>query len=277
MITYLEKKPDELFWQKGFKNNKERNVSDKSVSETVSQLTNLSHEIHTPLNGILGVAQLMLNSEEITPVIKDDVEMIVESGNALLSLIDDILKLLQIESGSMKINCEPLQLNSILDNIHANILISNQYLEKKSKLQNVELRRYKYTEDILTLSDAEILQEVIFKLLENALKFTNQGVIEFGYTIVKKEIVFFVKDTGIGIPEDKTKKIFNRFIQVDDSPSREYKGAGLGLTIAKGLIKLLNGKIWCESNIGKGSCFYFTIPYKLVPTQTDFKELKVKN
>jgi CheY-like chemotaxis protein len=112
------------------------------------------------------------------------------------------------------------------------------------------------------MSDVERLQQILINLIGNALKFTVKGHVEFGYEIEKKEILFYVEDTGIGIPKEKQDTVFDRFMQADNTLTRKFGGSGLGLAISKGLVELLDGKIWCESVPDKGSTFYFTIPYR---------------
>ena len=224
-------------------------------------LANMSHEVRTPLNGILGLAQVMLKSENMPPAFRNDVKMIVESGSSLLALIEDIMDVSKIEAGQMKIKYKPFFLNTLIDQLYSLFLANPLYLQKNALQQNIKLTYDKPDNDITILSDPDRLQQIFVNLIGNALKFTQKGFVHFGYTIEKQEITFYVKDSGIGIPKDKTEKIFERFTQVDNTLARKFSGSGLGLAISKGLTSLLNGKIWCESDLGKGSNFYFTIPY----------------
>ena len=224
-------------------------------------LANMSHEVRTPLNGILGIAQVMLKSETIDPSNRNDVKMIVESGSSLLALIEDIMDVSKIEAGQMKIKYKPFVLNSLIDQLYSMFLAHPLFLQKNSEQKNIELKYVKQDGNITIMSDPDRIQQIFVNLIGNALKFTQKGFVHFGYSIKKQEITFYVKDSGIGIPRDKTEKVFERFTQVDNTLARKFSGSGLGLAISKGLITLLNGKIWCESSLGKGSNFYFTIPY----------------
>ena len=224
-------------------------------------LANMSHEVRTPLNGILGLAQVMLKSEDIPLKFRNDVKMIVESGTSLLTLIEDIMDVSKIEAGQMKIRYKPFFLNTMIDQLYSIFMSNPLYLQKNAQQQNIELRYEKPCENIAIMSDPDRILQIMINLIGNALKFTQKGFVHFGYTIENEEITFYVKDSGIGIPEDKSEQIFKRFTQVDNTLARKFKGSGLGLAISKGLITLLNGRIWYESELEKGSCFYFTIPY----------------
>jgi PAS domain S-box-containing protein len=224
-------------------------------------LANMSHEVRTPLNGILGLAQLLLKSDIASELRSDYVKMIVESGSSLLTLIEDIMDVSKIEAKQMKIKYKPFQLNTLIDQLYSIFLANPLYLQKNASEKNIELLYHRSEENVSLISDPDRLQQIFVNLIGNALKFTQSGSVEFGYEVKKGHVLFHVKDTGIGIPKDKSEKIFERFIQVDNTLARKYGGSGLGLAISKGLVNLLNGEIWCESEPGKGSTFYFTIPY----------------
>ncbi len=237
-------------------------VAEESDRLKSAFLANMSHEVRTPLNGILGLAQLLLKSDIEQDMRTDYVKMIVESGSSLLTLIEDIMDVSKIEAKQMKIKYKPFHLNALIDQLYSVFLAHPLYLQKNAGGQNnIELRFDKSEEDICLISDPDRLQQVFVNLIGNALKFTQHGFVQFGYKLRKQQILFYVKDTGIGIPKDKTEKIFERFTQVDNTLARKFGGSGLGLAISKGLINLLNGNIWCESDLGKGSTFYFTVPY----------------
>ena len=250
-------------------------VAEESDRLKSAFLANMSHEVRTPLNGILGLAQVLLKTEDISPKVRNDVKMIVESGSSLLSLIEDIMDVSKIEAGQMKIKYKPFFLNTLMDQLYSIFLAHPLYLQRNVGQKNIELRYDKPSANITIMSDPDRLQQIFVNLIGNALKFTKTGFVHFGYTIKKQDIIFYVKDSGIGIPTDKTNKIFERFTQVDNTLARKFSGSGLGLAISKGLVNLLNGTIWCESDLGKGSRFYFTIPYHptamLVGTDTPQK------
>jgi len=236
-------------------------VAEESDRLKSAFLANMSHEVRTPLNGILGLAQVLVKAEEATPKIRSDAKIIVESGSSLLNLIEDILDVSKIEAGQMKIKYKPFFLNTLMDQLYSMFLAHPLFLQKNTEQKNIELKYDKPDGNVTIMSDPDRLLQIFVNLIGNALKFTQKGFVHYGYTIQKPKIIFYVKDSGIGIPEEKIEKIFERFIQVDNTLTRKFSGSGLGLAISKGLITLLEGNIWCESEIGKGTTFFFTIPY----------------
>ena len=226
-----------------------------------SFLANMSHEVRTQLNGILGLAQMIQQSKAIEHDIRTDVKMIVESGNSLLALFDNIVDMMKIEENQIKITSKPFFLNKLMDEIFSMFLVHPVYKQKNAKCQNILLKYDKPDKNIAIMADPERLKQILVNLIGNALKFTEKGYIYYGYNIKDGEIVFYVMDSGIGISMDKKETIFDRFAREDNPLTRQYGGVGLGLAISKGLVNLMNGKIWCISEEGKGSSFYFSIPY----------------
>ncbi len=228
-------------------------------------LTNMSHEIRTPMNAILGFAQL-LSTEQLTAEQKREyVNIIKNSGDSLLRLIDDILDLAKLESGQIQVSEEFVDIDEQIESLYTTFL---NLLSSHYHADMIELRRKGHGQKLpfKIRTDPLRLRQILNNLLSNAVKFTREGYVEFGYDILPEEeaLRFFVKDTGIGIPEDKKEIIFQRFQQLDDSKTRLYPGTGLGLAISKRLTHLLGGRIWVESEEGKGSVFYFTIPLKVM-------------
>jgi PAS domain S-box-containing protein len=235
-------------------------------------LTNMSHEIRTPMNAILGFAQL-LSIEKLSGDQKTEyVNIIKNSGDSLLRLIDDILDLAKLEAGQIVMKEEYVDLDELMESLFVTFkkLLSSHYHADTIKLKMKEQARrlpFKIKTDPLRL------RQILNNLLSNAVKFTHKGYVEFGYEVIReeREILFYVQDTGIGIPGDKLDLIFKRFQQVDSSKTRVYSGTGLGLAISKRLTNLLGGKIWVESEEGKGSRFSFTIPLKTVENRIDMR------
>jgi len=226
-----------------------------------SFLANMSYEVRTQLNGILGLAQMIQQSSEIELDIRNDVKMIVESGNSLLALFDNIVDMMKIEENQIKITNKPFFLNKLMDEIFSLFLVHPIYKQKNAESQNILMRYDKPDKNIAIQADPNRIKQVLVNLIGNALKFTEKGYIYYGYNIKDGEIVFYVMDSGIGIPKGKKETIFDRFAREDNPLTRQYGGVGLGLAISKGLVNLMNGKIWCVSEEGKGSNFYFSIPY----------------
>ncbi|OFX83561.1 MAG: hypothetical protein A2W99_15100 [Bacteroidetes bacterium GWF2_33_16] len=225
-------------------------------------LANMSHEIRTPMNAILGFAELLtlpeasITAEERISYIK----LIHNSGNNLLHLIDDIIDISKIEAGQLKIIMKEAHINKILKDM----LQSYNEIKKLKSRENVEiiLNETALQQEIVLKTDPVRFQQVLSNLIDNALKFTEDGFIEFGYHIQSKNyLLFYVKDTGIGIEQKKKEAIFDRFRKLEDDKTRVFRGAGLGLAICRSLVELLGGKIWVESVPGSGSSFYFTIPF----------------
>lgn len=238
-------------------------------------LANMSHEIRTPMNGILGFANL-LSKPDLSPGQHSKyVSIIEESGDRMLNIITNLIDISKIESGQMELTLVETDLNE-------QIISCYNFFKPETKNANIELwyRIDPNLKDSNIITDKEKLFAILSNLIKNAIKYTNKGNIEFGYRLVEDVkpmvIEFFVKDTGIGISSDKHKLIFKHFAQAENTVAGQYEGAGLGLSISKGYVELLNGKIWLESEPGQGSCFYFTIPYKAVANKSAELSRKVK-
>jgi PAS domain S-box-containing protein len=231
-------------------------------------LSSMSHEIRTPMNHILGFIELLKDPGLTEAEKKEFMTIVKSSGNLLLRLIDDIIDIAKLESGQLVINLVEIELDRFVDDIF--LAFSEQLKNSgRGKLELVVVKPRHTVTNIIT--DPLRLQQIIGNLLSNAIKFTPEGRISLGYAIKPDHrIHFFVEDTGIGIPEDKHEYVFERFMQLDGSYAREYSGTGLGLAISKGLVELMKGEIGLSSEPGKGSKFFFTIPYhpvKSAPSQ----------
>ena len=222
-------------------------------------LANMSHEIRTPMNSIIGFSNL-LNEPEIEQEKKEEfLRHILQSSNSLLSLIDDIIDISKIEAGQIVVNPVECNVNRLLRDLFYSF-------KETSNMKGVELKLNLFPDSELVslMTDPFRLRQIVSNLLGNALKFTDKGFIELGYRIRKADgrhsVEIYIKDTGIGIPNDKQSIIFDRFRQVDDSRTRRFGGTGLGLAISKRLVDLLGGSIWVESEQNKGSTFTLSLP-----------------
>ena len=228
-------------------------------------LANMSHEIRTPMNAIIGFSDL-LSEDDLSKEDKEDfISKIKNAGRSLMTLINDIIDIAKIEAGQLKMSESACDINQILSDLLGTFEEMKNVSGKKGISLNLVLPEVNI--HVVTLTDPMRLQQIFYNLLSNALKFTEFGNIEFGYTFQDNTLSFFVKDSGIGILRSKQKLLFQRFSQLDPSTTRKYGGTGLGLAISKNLVDLLGGSIGMESNPGKGSTFYFSIPYKPVRSQ----------
>lgn len=218
-------------------------------------LANMSHEIRTPLNSIIGFSELMADEEFDTSQLPHFAQIINSSGNKLLSIISDIMDLSRIEAGEIKAEKRRLSLNQLIANIQ------KEYLFKAME-KGLELRIDPAISDreIFVESDENKLRQIMINFVGNAIKFTEKGYVEIGMEKTGDIVHIQVKDTGIGVPVHYQEHIFERFRQVESAYSRKYGGNGLGLAISKALVELLGGKVGMETEQGKGSTFYFTLP-----------------
>jgi PAS domain S-box-containing protein len=222
-------------------------------------LHNISHEIRTPMNAIVGFSAL-LNTPDLLPEDRQDfTDLIIQSSEQLLSIITDIVSIASIEAGHEKIQENEININLICK------LINDQFFPRDTN-PNVSFRlQTSLTDDeAIIITDSTKLTQILTNLIGNALKFTQEGFVNFGYTLKDKFLEFYVEDSGIGISPDMHAEIFKRFRQVETTAARTFGGSGLGLSISKAYVEMLGGNIWLSSEEGKGSVFYFTLPYKTV-------------
>lgn len=250
MIDTRTKKENEL--------KEAKEMAEKSDRLKSAFLSNMSHEIRTPMNAIVGFSELLQQNELTTENRSEFVGHIINSSNTLLSLINDIIDFSIIESGSIKITYSNFNLKQLFMDLREKFeqlkAINNKYqieliIPESSRLEETQI-----------YFDALRLKQILTYLIDNAIKFTKQGQVEINYNHDKDSILFWVKDTGIGIPIEKQEYIFERFRQGEENHARRYGGTGIGLSLVKQMIQLLNGNIWLESEPGKGSTFFFRIP-----------------
>ena len=220
-------------------------------------LSNMSHEIRTPLNSIIGFSELLGDDYFEQEQKKEFISNIVINGNNLLTIVSDIMDISKIEAGQIDIRKSKVMISQFLDEVRMQHVMKAN--EKGLNLKCVcQCNGTKH--DVFILTDPERLRQIFNNLIGNALKFTSEGYIEIGCRLIGDKIEFHVKDSGIGISPEFHDKIFERFRQVENSFTRKYGGNGLGLAISQKLVGLMGGNIWLESEAGKGSRFYVTLP-----------------
>lgn len=225
-------------------------------------LANMSHEIRTPMNGVIGFSELLKDDNLSQQEKHKYLEIININAMQLLSLIDDILDVAKIESGDLRVNKDSVSPAKIMNDLKTSY---NQLKFNMNPDLEIKVNIPQKHSDIRILTDAQRLHQVISNLLNNALKFSKKGIIEFGYTVHHKTIEIFVKDEGIGIHPDKIDEIFERFKQINYSTNTTFGGTGLGLAICKGIVDLLGGDLKVKSKPDIGSKFYFSIPIQERP------------
>ncbi|MFN3306591.1 MAG: PAS domain S-box protein, partial [Candidatus Kapaibacteriota bacterium] len=251
-------------------NAKERALESEKLKTAF--LANVSHEVRTPLNGLMGFAQILESQSVPSSEVKRFAKVILSKAEELLELFNDILDLSLIETNQIKITPKTTNISKILYDVYSTFSLNDKVRDKV-----IELRiKHSLPEDFTIVTDPLRLKQILNNLVDNALKFTKKGYVEFGAKLRETgEVEFFVKDTGIGIPKSMYYSIFEKFQQVDtDFLRKEYQGLGLGLPICRGLVNRLRGKIWVESELGEGSTFYFTISKLDLEMVSEKEELK---
>jgi len=229
-------------------------------------LNNISHEIRTPFNGILGLLSVIQednpNEEERDKYFK----IINKSAYRLMNTMNDIVEIAKIQSGQMKLKKSEVNICNLTEELYNR----NKY-DADIKGLSLELKNLPSEINCYLNTDYDKLSAILDSLINNGIKFTNHGGVEFGVSVKPEYLEFYIKDSGIGIPSDKQKLIFEKFMQVDVSNSRQFEGSGLGLSIAKAYSEMLGAKISIESKVGEGSVFYLNIPYfsKIIPKEVN--------
>lgn len=252
---------------------KEKLKAEQSDKLKSSFLANMSHEIRTPMNAIIGFSDLLASDELSEEERKDYIRHIRNSGELLLNIINDIIDIAKIEAGEVKIIEHDCNINDVLKET---FITHQDILKKSGKKGSIKLSYTRAMNSRFTMkTDPFRLKQILSNLIGNAIKFTDKGEIAYGYRFIEDhKMLFYVKDTGIGLASDKISIVFDRFRQAEESSVRNYGGTGLGLSITKNLVELLGGKIWLESKENKGSVFYFTVPIKGLYVLDEVEQIK---
>jgi len=246
-----------------------KELAEESTKIKSEFLANMSHEIRTPMNGIIGLTNLAMKNE-MPDSLRIYLEKIDQSAKSLLRIIDDILDFSKIEAGRLDIESVEFNVNTIIKDIR-NITafsLSQKSIEFTGEVSD-EI-------DFNVIGDPLRIHQVLLNITSNAIKFTTEGNVTINVEVIDRtkntaELMFSVKDTGIGMSEEQIKHVFDAFGQADSSTTRKYGGTGLGLAICKTLVELMGGRIWVESEEGKGSAFYFTVKCGVTDERKDTK------
>ncbi|MBL0683237.1 sensor histidine kinase [Aquimarina mytili] len=236
--------------------NKLKEKAEESDRLKSAFLANMSHEIRTPMNGILGLAELLKEPKLSGDEQQLYLDLIKESGARMLNIIKDIIDISKIEADQVKVFISEVDVNE-----QTEYLYNFFKPETDKKGITLELHNDLKKEKAIINTDKEKFNAILTNLVKNAIKYTEEGSIEFGYYLKNNLLEFYIKDTGMGIEKKRQKAIFERFVQADIGDRYALEGAGIGLSIAKAYVEMLQGDIWVESKKNKGSTFYFTIPY----------------
>jgi ligand-binding sensor domain-containing protein/signal transduction histidine kinase len=235
-----------------------KNKAEESEKLKSSILANMSHEIRTPMNSIIGLSNILLD-EEIT---KDDktffTQNIKKNCDTLLHLINSVLDLSVIEAGKVALNKAPVNITHLLKEIHEVFELDKKWLDKS----HIDFKLKIPADDLIITTDKVRVEQILRNLLHNAFKFTEKGSIELGYASSVNDLIFYVRDTGIGIPLAKQNIIFDSFVKLEENTQKTVgnNGVGLGLSICWRLSHILGGKLWVTSEVNEGSTFYFSLP-----------------
>lgn len=218
-------------------------------------LANISHEVRTPMNGILGFLDMLKDPDLSTETKRDYIELLERSGYRLITVMTDILDISAIQSETVNPEKRTTDIIQIFEE-------SADFYKSDLETKGLKLNFIKPYGDspLLIETDEKLLKKIICKLLGNSIKFSDKGEIDLGYEINAGLLIIYVRDNGIGIQKEKLEAIFNKFEQADTRLSSPYQGAGLGLSIAKAYVHILGGDIWAESEPGRGSSFYVSFP-----------------
>ena len=235
---------------------KAKNEAEESNRLKSAFLAVMSHELRTPLNAIIGFSSFIDNTLEKNNII-EKVKIINSSGIHLLNIIESVFNLALLQSGTSKVIISEIPVNEFL--LELKPYFKAKLSKDENKCLDISIKENIPNQKCVINTDKTKLTQMLINFFDNAAKYTDKGIIEYGYQLRGESIVFYVKDTGIGIPENKIKIIFEKFTQVEDTLTRQHGGVGLGLSICKEISDLLNGEITVESELGQGSVFYFKL------------------
>ncbi|MDC7124605.1 MAG: ATP-binding protein, partial [Spirochaetales bacterium] len=252
----LETMVDERTQQLSIENEK---AKQSDMLKTVF-LGNISHEIRNPVNAIIGFSELIKNNAVPPELIGSYLDLIINSGKSLLDIVNNIIDVSRLETGTCEIVKEEFELYVLIEDSLASVKDNSKVLKKRVEL----IHEVDSSKEITLNSDKTKIQQIITNLLNNAVKYTTEGSVYVGYYFAGENINIFVKDTGSGIAPEELDCIFERFGKVEPRPYSSGGGLGIGLTIARGYAEMLGGELLVESRLNEGSIFTFSIPFKAI-------------
>lgn len=256
LLKYQVKVITKALWRRNRQLTRAKEKAEENERLKSIFLQNMSHEIRTPMNGIIGFLSLLKEPDLDSQSREKYIDIVNKSGKRLLTTINNIIEISKIDSRQIEIRTSEVDLIEIT-NFYYNFFLP-QAREKNLEFKlNCTVPREKGN----IITDKFILDNILTNLINNALKFTNKGIVELGNSLENGQVKFYVKDSGVGIPKERQNAIFERFVQANLNMTRAHEGSGLGLAIVKAYVEILAGEIWVESEEGKGSTFFFTFPY----------------
>lgn len=256
LLRYQVKIKTRALWKRNRQLTRAKEKAEENERLKTIFLQNMSHEIRTPMNGIIGFLEL-LKKPDLNPEDRDKyIDVVIKSGKRLLTTINNIIEISKINSDQITVHPTPVHIPEIMDFFHS-------FFEPQAREKGIDLRKKTDAElqHVRVLTDKFILDNILTNLINNAIKFTDKGSVEFGNYRKGDNLVFYVNDTGVGIPKERQKAVFERFVQADLNHTRAHEGSGLGLAIVSAYVKSLEGKFWMRSEVNQGSSFYFSIPF----------------
>ena len=265
LLKYQVDIKTKALWQKNRQLTTAKEKAEENERLKTIFLQNMSHEIRTPMNGIIGFLGF-LKEPGLDPESREKyIDIVIQSGKRLLTTINNIIEISKIDSRQIEVKPTEVDLAEVTT-FYYNFFLPRAKEKNLELILNSNIPSEKST----ILTDKFILDNILTNLINNALKFTNSGSVEIGNTIEGQHVKFWIKDTGTGIPKDRQKAVFDRFVQANPNITRAHEGSGLGLSIVKAYVEILKGEIWLESTQGEGTTLTFTIPY--IPTAPSQKQ-----
>ncbi|SDL03993.1 Signal transduction histidine kinase [Salinimicrobium catena] len=259
LLRYQVKLKTQALWKRNRQLTQAKEKAEEHERLKTIFLQNMSHEIRTPMNGIIGFLELLKEPNLDSDTRTKYIDIVIKSGKRLLTTINNIIEISKIDTHQLTVHPGRVNIPEVMEFYY-------NFFLPQAKEKNIELKLFQNLDDSdgIIETDKFIFDNILTNLIGNAIKFTDHGYIEIGNYKKGKDLVFYIKDTGVGIPPERQKAIFKRFVQANLSITRPHEGSGLGLAIVKAYVKALQGKIWLESEENRGTTFFFTLPYRPV-------------